>query len=133
MVTLIFYKNSRWHLCDKKVKYIQHGEEITQYIRAEGRDWWTDFETKWEHTEIIEFMPVEPTEVQLERFNEILELNIGEGFSSELSKYVEFGTFPDGINHALRPLQILKRQEEQDEYLIDLDFRQSLSEMGVDL
>jgi len=129
---LIFYKNG-WHLCSEKVKYIQHGEEIEQYVGSEGKEWWLDFEEKWEHTEIIEFIPVEPTEMQLNRFDEVAQLNIPEGFGGELSAYVKFGIFPEGFNHILRPIQILKQQDDQDEYLVDNDFRLSLIEMGVDI
>lgn len=129
---LIYYKNG-WRLCNEKVKYIQHGEEIIQYVMSEGHDWWVDFEEKWEHTEIIEFVPVVPTDEQINRLEEVNQLNIKEGFGYECSQYVEFGIFPDGFNHVLRPIQILKQQEEQDKYLIDLDFRQTLNEMGVDI
>lgn len=107
---MIFYKNG-WHLCNEKVYYIQHGEEIIQYVMSEGHDWWVDFEEKWEHTEIIEFIPVEPTEEQISRYNEALQLNIPEGFSGELSAYVEFGIFPEGINHPLKSLQDTKKIE----------------------
>lgn len=130
---MLYYKNNQWHICEEKVRYIQHGEEITQYVMSEGHDWWIDFEQKWEHTEIIEFIPVEPTEEQLGRFEEVVQLNVPDGFGAELGNYVECGEFPDGFNHVLRPIQILKQQEEQDKYLIDLDFRQTLNEMGVDI
>jgi hypothetical protein len=129
---LLFYKNG-WRLCSEKIRYVQHGEEITQYVGSEGHDWWVDFEEKWEHTEIIEFISVEPTQEQLDRFEEVVQLNIPDGFSGELGDYVEFGIFPEGFTHVLRPIQILKQQEEQDKYLIDLDFRQTLNEMGVDI
>ena len=128
---LIFWKNGKWHLCSEKIKYIQHGEEIEQYVMSEGHDWWVDFEGKWEHTEIVELIPVGPTEVQLSRFEEVVQLNILEGFGGELSGYVEFGIFPEGFNHVLRPVQIMKQQDEQDDYLVDSDFRLSLMEMGV--
>lgn len=132
MIILIFYKNG-WNLCSEKVKYIQHGEEITQYVGSEGHDWWVDFEEKWKHTEIIEFIPVEPTQEQISRYNEVSQLNLPDGFGGELSDYVEFGIFPEGVNHVLRPIQIMKQQDEQDAYLIDSDFRLSLLEMGVNL
>lgn len=130
MTILIFYKNG-WRLCNEKVKYIQHGEEIEQYVMSEGHDWWVDFEGKWEHTEIIEFIPVEPTGEQLGRFEEVVQLNVPEGFGAELGSYVEFGIFPEDFNHVLRPIQILKQQDEQDDYLVDSDFRLSLLEMEV--
>jgi hypothetical protein len=128
---MIYYKNNKYHMCNEKVKYIQHGEELIQYVMSEGHDWWVDFEEKWEHTEIIEFIEVKPTQEQLDRLEEINQLNISDGFGYECSQYVEFGIFPEGFNHVLRPIQILKQQEEQDKYLIDLDFRQTLNEMGV--
>ena len=112
MVGLIFWKKGKWHLCNEKVKYKQHGEEITQYVMSEGHDWWVDFEEKWEHTEIIEFIPVEPTEEQLNRFEEVIQLNVPEGFGGELSDYVEFGIFPEGINHVLKILQLVKENEQ---------------------
>ena len=127
---LIFYKNG-WHLCNEKVKYIQHGEEIIQYVGSEGKQWWVDFEQKWDHTQIQEFIPVEPTPEQSARLEEINKLRIPDGFGGELGAYVEHGTFPEGFTHVLRPIQIQTEQLQQDEYLVDLDFRQSLSELGV--
>jgi hypothetical protein len=129
---MIYYKNNKYHMCEHKVKYIQHGKEVEQYVGSEGHDWWTDFEEKWEHTEIIEFIPVVPTDEQINRLEEVNQLNIKEGFGYECSQYVEFGIFPEGFNHVLRPIQILKEQNEQDAYLVDSDFRLSLIEMGVD-
>ena len=118
-------------MCNEKVKYIQHGKEVEQYVTAEGHDWWTDFEEKWEHTDIIKFIPVVPTDEQINRLEEVNQLNIKEGFGYECSQYIEFGIFPEGFNHILKPIQIEKQQDEQDSYLIDSDFRLSLIEMGV--
>ncbi len=133
VIVLIFYKNGKWHICTEKVHYTQHGEEITQYVGSEGHDWWVDFEQKWEHTEIVEFIPVEATQEQLDRLEEVILLRIKEGFGYECSRYVEFGIFPEGFNHVLRPIQILKEQNEQDAYLVDNDFRLSLVELGVSI
>ena len=131
MIVLIFYKNGNWHLCSDKVKHIHHGEEIIQYVMSEGHDWWVDFEEKWEHTEIIELIEVEPTQEQISRYNEVLQLNIPEGYGGELSDYVEHGVFPEGFNHVLRPIQIQKEKMEQLDYLVDVDFRISLMELGL--
>lgn len=130
---MVYYKNGQWHICEEKVKYIQHGEEITQYVGQEGHDWWADFEQKWEHTEILEFIPIESAYDEIERLGEVNKLNIPDGFSEEVGNYVKDGVFPEGANHKLRQLQIQKEQLQQDEYLVDLGFRQSLSEMGVEL
>ena len=110
---MVFYKNGRWHLCNEKVKYMQNGKEIEQYVGSEGHDWWIDFADKWEHTEIIQFIPVEPTQEQLDRLEEINELNIPDGFGSMLSNYVENGTFPEGVSNPLRNLQAYKENIQQ--------------------
>ena len=128
---LIFYKNGNWHLCSEKVRYIQHGEEITQYVGSEGHDWWVDFEQKWEHTEILEFIPVEPTQEQLQRLEEINELRIPDGFGTICSDYVREGIFPEGVNHPLKGLQLQKENNVTADYMIDLDFRLSSMELGI--
>lgn len=110
---MVHYKNNRWHLCTEKVRYIQHGQEVEQYVGSEGHDWWIDFEERWEHTEIIEFIPVEPTQEQMDRYGEILELGLPDGFGGLLSDYVEKGEFPEGHNHPLAILQLKKENERQ--------------------
>ena len=110
---MVYFKNNQWHICKEKVKYIQHGKEIEQYVGSEGHDWWVDFEQKWEHTEIIEFMPVEPTLEQLDRLEEINKLNIPDGFGSMLSDYVGNGVFSKSLNHPLRNLQAYKENIQQ--------------------
>ena len=118
---LIFYKNGKWHICTEKVHYTQHGEEITQYVGSEGHDWWVDFEEKWEHTEIIEFIPVETTQEQVDRLEEINQLNIPEGLGSMQSDYVEKELFPEGYTH---PLGNLKLQKENKELGIQMSERE---------
>lgn len=115
---MIYYKNG-WNLCTEKVRYTQHEEEITQYVGAEGKQWWIDFEEKWGHTDIIEFIPVEPTQGQIDRLEEVAQLNVPEGYGGDLSDYVENGVFPEGINHPLKSLQDVKRIEEL-ENIIDI-------------
>lgn len=128
---MVFYKNGKWHLCNERVRYLQHGEEITQYVGSEGHDWWIDFEKRWEHTEIIEFISVEPTEEQLERLEDVQQLNLPDGFGGELSDYVEFGIFPEGFNHVLKTLQIQKDNIELSSYALDVDMRLTIKELGL--
>ena len=118
---MVFYKNGRWHLCNEKVKYMQNDKEITQYVGSEDKQWWLDFEEKWEHTEIIEFIPVEPTQEQVDRLEEINQLNIPDGFGSMLSDYVGNGVFPEGYTH---PLGNLKLQKENKELGIQMSERE---------
>lgn len=128
---MVYYKNGQWHLCEEKVRYIQHDEEVTQYVGQEGHDWWVDFEQRWEHTQIIEFIPVEPTPEQVVKLEKVNQLRLPDGYGTLIGNYVGDGVFPEGFTHPLRPLQIQEEQLQQDEYLVDLDFRQSLSELGV--
>ena len=128
---MIYYKHGKWNICEEKVRYMQYGKEIVQYVGSEGHDWWVDFEQKWEHTEIMDFIPVESTPEQVARLEKVNRLRIPDGFGGELGDYVERGIFPEGFAHVLRPIQIQEEQLQQDEYLVDLDFRQSLSELGV--
>lgn len=120
MKILLYYKDKKWNICTEKVKYIQNGKEIEQYVGSEGHDWWVDFADQWEHTEIIEFIPIEPTDEQLARFEEISQLNIPDGFSDILSDYVKDGAFPDSISHPLIALQLKKENEELKQLLADL-------------
>lgn len=108
---LIYYKDSEWHMCTEKVRYMQHGKEIEQYVGNEGHDWWVEFANKWEHTEIIEFMPVTSTAERLERLEEIK--YIGEGYGSLCTEYVERGTLPDSVNNPLWQLKVIKESEQQ--------------------
>ena len=131
VIVLIFYKNGKWHICTEKVHYTQHGEEITQYVGSEGHDWWVDFEEKWEHTEIIEFIAVEPTEEQVNRLEEINELGIPDGFGTICSNYVREGIFPEGVNHPLRGLQFKKENITLSNYVLDVDMRLTMKELGL--
>lgn len=118
---MVFYKNGRWHLCNEKVKYMQNDKEITQYVGSEDKQWWLAFEEKWEHTEIIEFIPVEPTQEQVDRLEEINQLNIPDGFGSAINSYVEKELFPEGYTH---PLGNLKLQKENKELGIQMSERE---------
>lgn len=108
---MMYYKNDKWNLCSEIIRYIQRGEEIEQYVGQEGRQWWIDFEKKWEHTEIIEFIPIEHTEEEIARLAEVNQLNIPDGYGNMLENYVKYGAFPDGLLHPLKELQIQKENE----------------------
>lgn len=135
---MVYFKNNQWHICTEKVHYTQHGEEITQYVGSEGHDWWVDFEEKWEHTEILEFIPVEPTQEQIDRLKEINQLNIPDGFGTICSDYVREGIFPEGVNHPLRLLQLQKENELQgielsEREIENIEQGQQISELEIQL
>jgi hypothetical protein len=128
---MVFYKNGSWDMCKEKVRYSQYNEEITQYVGSEGHDWWVEFEQKWEHTKIIEFIPVIPTEEQIKRYNEIKDMP--DGFEYEYSAYVEGGTVPDTLPsmHPLQTIFIQKRYMDAANYMIDLDYMLSMIKLGL--
>ena len=126
---MLIKKGNHFELYPHKVKYTQHGKEIEQWALP-NKQWWVDFAEKWEHTEIIEFTEITLTDEQLSRFEDV-KTGIPESFASACVDYILEGVFPEGITHPLRQLEIKKQQEEQDEYLIDQDFRVSLIEMEV--
>lgn len=99
---MLYRNNGEWVVCPFKVKYIQNGEELEAYTH--DKQWWLDFEEKWDNTRIIEFENIQYTIEQLQRYEAIR--HIGDGFGEQCSNYVKDGVFPEGINHPLRAIQI---------------------------
>ena len=126
---MLYYKDKEWCISTEKVKYIQHGQEIEQYIGAEGKQWWINFAKQWGYTEIIEFITFEPTEEQLARLEEINNLSIPDGYGEICSNYVDNGEFPEELNNPLGSLQlqkenklILEKQNTQDAVIEEILF-----------
>lgn len=110
---MLYRSGNQWALCLFKVRYTQYGELFEQYTH--DKQWWLEFVEQWEHTVIIEFIDVVATDEQLARLEEVNILNIPNGFNSICSDYVEYGIFPEGIEHKLRNLQL----EKENKYLIN--------------
>ena len=125
----MLYRNQgrEWAICLYKVKYIQHGEELEQYTH--DKQWWIDFADRWEHTEIVEFIDVAATDEQLARLEEIK--HIPDGFGYECSQYVEFGVFPEGINHPLKTLQTTKENEQQGVSISEREINEIMQGMQI--
>lgn len=96
-----------------KVKYSRDGEEFEQSVGEEGKQWWLDFEQKWEHTEVIEFTDIAYTDKELTRFEEVKGLDVSEDIILE---YIESGTMGEG----LEALKHKKENEELKQLLADL-------------
>lgn len=92
-------------LSTSKVRYTQNGEETEQDVGVEGESWWTAFAEKWDNIQITGFADVSYTPEQLARFEKVKEIEASEEI---LSDYVMNGTFPEGLEHPLRNLQIEK-------------------------
>ena len=114
---MLVRKGNHFELYPHKVKYTQHGETIEQWALP-NKQWWIDFADKWEHTTIIEFTEVHLTQEQLSRFEDV-KTGIPESYASSCIDYILDGSFPEGITHPLRELQIYNQQVEQDEILLE--------------
>lgn len=88
---MLYIENDKFVLSSTRVRYIQHGEEIEQYVTIEGIEWWKKFEEMWDHTEIIEFTEVQYSINELNRLKDI-EDKIGLGIDMA-EKYVKEGSF----------------------------------------
>lgn len=105
MNVMLYKENGEWKLCEKKITYIENGEEFEKFIGSEGEEWWNNYKSMW-GINIISIEEVKYTQEQLDRLNEIKD--VPEGFSDICSNYVLNGTFPEGIKHPLRDLQLSK-------------------------
>ena len=111
---MVLYKHDgKWVLSEKKVKYIQHGEEVEQFVGEEGVQWWVEFGEKWDHTEIVGFENMEYTEAQLTRLEDIKSVNAPDNI---IEDYVMEGIIGEG----LEVLSIRKENEELRQLLADL-------------
>lgn len=104
-------------LSNKKVIYLQNGEQEESLITTDGVGWWIEFAEKWSNTEIVEFVDIDYTEEQLTRFENIKNMDIN---IDVLNLYVLEGLFPEGIDHPLRNLQLESENTELKSLLADL-------------
>ncbi len=115
-----------------KVRYRQHGQEIEQWALP-SKEWWTDFADRWEHTEILEFIEVELTEEQLARFEEIKDMP--EDFMEMYIEYILTGNISNEVelptNHPFQIIKLRKIDGQNTDYLVDIDFRLSMTELGL--
>lgn len=115
---MLYYKDKQYNLVKEKIKYKQDGEELTNHIGQEGKQWWLDFEEKWEDMEILEVKRIKVTELQEARLEEVNQLNIPEGYDSLLDNYVSHGKFPDEFSHLLKDIETKKNNESTEEMLL---------------
>lgn len=127
---MLIRRGDRWILYPHKVKYVQYGNEHEQWALP-NKQWWIDFGDYWEHTGIIEFTEVELNEEQITRFEEIKDMP--EDFADVYTEYVLTGEFPNDFPSA-HPLMLIKAQKmnaNNTDYLLDVDFRLMMVELGM--
>ncbi|MGM0437502.1 MAG: hypothetical protein ACQEQD_04455 [Bacillota bacterium] len=113
---MVKYENGKYVPCTYKVTLKNRGKEETHY--ANFRTYWEDMVAKHDHLTNLNFEEIVFTPEQDGRLQEIAELNIPQGFTAEVRKYVKTGEFPDGYSH---PLSDLKQKKEKEKYDNDLD------------
>ena len=112
-VIYLLYKDSEGlKLAQEKVVYTRNGTEYEQPI-IEDRNWWLDFEQKWEDMKIVRFESIEYTEEQLTRFEEVKGMDLSQNI---LNDYVMEGIIGEG----LEILALKKENEELKQLLTDL-------------
>jgi tetraacyldisaccharide-1-P 4'-kinase len=113
---MVIYENGEYTPCSYRVTLQNRGVEETHY--ANFRTYWEDMVAKHDHLTNLNFEEVTFSAEQDARLQEISGLGIPQGFQSEVRKYVEDASFPDGYNH---PLSDLKQKKEKEKYDSDLD------------
>ena len=113
---MIIYEDGEYTPCTYKVILKNNGKEETHY--ANFRTYWEDMVAKHDHLTDLAFEEITFTPEQDTRLQEIAELEIPQGFQSEVRQYVEAGEFPEGYQH---PLADLKQKKEKEKYDNDLD------------
>ena len=102
---MLIKNGNQFELYPHKVKYIQHGEEKEDWALP-SKEWWENFAQEWAHTDIVEFEEITLTQEQLNRLEEVNQLDISEGHLDIVVNYVLNGIFPDNQNHPLETLEI---------------------------
>ena len=110
---MLYNSKEGLELSTLKVRYMRNGETIEQEVGQEGKQWWLDFASKWDDTEIIGFVDVAYTVEQLTKFEEIRGLSIA---TNILNDYVMEGIVGEG----LEMLQLKKENQELRSLLADL-------------
>lgn len=125
-------KWNQWQIYLFKVKGIRHGESFEQWA-IPNKQWWIDFENKWDHTNVTGFEEIELTEEQIARYEEIkdmpedfFDMYVGYILTSNTSDDVDLPT-----NHPFQILRMKKKNDENTDYLVDVDFRLSMVELGI--
>lgn len=90
---MVYRDNNELKLTQENITYTRNVEQFTQPV-VEGREWWTDFESKHEDMKIVEFKAIEYNEEQKARFEEVKNMDISE---SILNDYVMDNKIGEGL------------------------------------
>lgn len=131
---MLYYKNNEWKLPEFKVDYEQDGEKLTNYVGIEGGKWWDEL-LKNGTLQELKYIKLDYNQEQIGRLEEINELSIGDGFSSEISLYVIDNIFPEQPNHILTGLEVTKLRDKNkniEEEVADIWFDNFIKEAKLE-
>lgn len=136
---MITYENGKWQLATHIVKFTHNGEYREVYTI--DVQYWRDFAEMWKDTftlhEIVDFTPTNEQKMRYENVK-----NMPEDFGDIYSQYVADGTILD-ITHLLvthpfvavvneiQAKENAKTLSETMDYVIDVDYRLTMVEMGM--
>jgi len=89
---LQFDKNGKTSLYPYKVKYIRNKKHHEQWALPD-KNWWVETANKWPDILDLEFIEVDLTNEQIDRYESIKD-HIIEGYGFD--EYILNGTFPEG-------------------------------------
>ena len=125
---MIIYENGEYTPCTYRVTLENRGVEETHY--ANFRTYWEDMVAKHDHLTNLSFEEITYSDEQNARLQEVAELNITQGFQSEVRTYVETGEFPEGYHHPLSDLKLAK-ENEQHQNDVDEAYQMILESEGL--
>lgn len=112
---MIYHDGRSWKPCLYIARFKSRGEWAEKPVA--DKEYWEDMVYQHDHLSDLSFEPLEFTEEQDERLQEVQ--HIGQSFGTICTKYVEDGEFPEGYDHPLGILKIKKEQEQQNRDIAD--------------
>ena len=73
---MLYKDNGEWKLSEKKITYIENGEEFEKFIGSEGEEWWNNYKTLW-GIDIVSIEEVTYNQEQLDRLDEMKDIPEG--------------------------------------------------------
>lgn len=136
---MLTYKDGKWQLATHIVKFT-HTEGYREVYTIDPQ-YWRDFAERWKDTftlhEIVEFTPTNEQKMRYENVK-----NMPEDFCDIYSQYVADGTILDiahllvthpfvAVVNEIQAKENAKTLSETMDYVIDVDYRLTMVEMGM--
>jgi len=104
---MLIKKNNEWELPTSKVTFKDGGQEHEKLVGEEDKQWWTEFESRWQHITDVAFEDVNYTEEQLKRFETVKTIDTNQ---EDLFNYVIDGV----IEPSNKDLKLIALKEENE-------------------